>query len=66
MTQKTNKCPKCSGEDFALIVWDVPMDESVVHLVESKKIVLGESLTENDGSKWICNLCCFRWSSDLI
>jgi len=66
MMQKTNKCPKCNGEDFALIVWDLPDDKHITRLVESKKIVLGESLSENDGSKWICNLCCFRWSLDSI
>ena len=66
MTQKISKCPKCNGNDFALIVYDVPEDKIIVRLVESKKIVLGESLADNDGSKWICNLCYCRWSSDSI
>jgi hypothetical protein len=66
MAQKTNKCPKCNGADFALIIWGVPVDKTISRLIESKKIVLDESLTDDDDSKWRCNLCYFRWSSDLL
>ncbi len=56
------KCPSCSKEWIAEIIWGYPADmESLEEELERKDIVLGGCLVTNHDPKWECNNCHHRW-----
>ena len=57
-----NECPNCKSDRFALIVEGIDIEENVVReLINSKKIILKESLELHTIEKWICHDCQTMW-----
>jgi len=61
-----NQCPNCKSDNFALIVRGMDIEEIIDELIKLKKIYLEEfpeGQQDNDGCRWICNICLTRWGS---
>ncbi len=56
------KCPNCSKDWVAEILWGYPEDTQVLEQkLERKEIVLGGCLITDHDPKWECNNCHHKW-----
>ena len=55
-------CPKCNGQQIALILWGYPKPNNELEKsLENKEIILGGCLVIDHDPKWECTLCYHRW-----
>ena len=56
-----NDCPKCGGDDAAMILWGFPSDSEFLKEEVKKKIVLGGCVVSKNDPELECNDCGWRY-----
>ena len=60
--ESMNECPKCGGEDIAIILWRSPkFSEELENKVKQKKIVFGGCVVSRNDPQLECNDCGLRF-----
>lgn len=55
-------CPKCGGNDIAIILWGLPaFSKELEEKVKRKKIVFGGCMVSGNDPKLECNDCGYRF-----
>ncbi|AQQ72559.1 hypothetical protein SMSP2_02949 [Limihaloglobus sulfuriphilus] len=60
LEDKLSRCPKCGSENVVPIVYGRTTFEMAKQEKAGEIHIGGESI-ENDGSKWYCNDCGYKW-----
>ncbi|KEQ56553.1 hypothetical protein AAA799B03_00989 [Marine Group I thaumarchaeote SCGC AAA799-B03] len=61
--ESMSECPKCGGDDIAMILWGTPKFSSELKdKVKQKKIILGGCEVSRNNPELECNDCGFRFS----
>jgi len=61
-----NFCPNCNSDNYALIIRGMEIEDIIDELIKLKKIYLDkfhDDPKDDDGHRWICNVCLTRWGT---